>query len=662
MTHSLLTQQAARLLVALALFLVAIPKAEAADKCPSGAKRERGRCVCPTGQRLAPDGKRCVSSAGPSPTYTPKVTEPKVKAKGPPASGDHIPSGAKVQILGLSKDDGLYVNRSQYLGKEGVVYPSDLYMSGAAKKGDYYGGTINIDGVEYYFDHVSVTILGFGAVPTVAVAPYGDFVAGGSVIEITDLSSSDIYYKEKKKYVGLRCTVDSDGLVPTGGVWYGGPVTCDDGSTWYFYQVSFSLISSPSTTAGPCVAGASTAASVNGKRVEILDVAPEDAYYRDRFSIVGKLGYMGTDSANNGPSSARCWYGGSFTADDGTSYYFWQAQVRETTASAPSAAVCAAGASTASGFQDGQEVIILGLGAGDLYYPESSKYIGKKGRVSGDLHNNGGCNFGGGFTADDGTYTYFAEVQVSPTGAVAATPACQASAATGPNLKDGTRISILDIDPADLYYKDRTSISGKGGKVTGDLYSVGGCWYAGGFTSDDGTYYYFAKVQIRSTTAEATCAPGSATAAKLKDGEALSVLEVSPEDGYFKSKSALVGQRGKATGELFNTGGCWYSGGFTGDDGIYYYFAKVQLRAGSAPDLSKLKAYTGGALKAGTAIILLDFAAEDAYYKDRASLVGKRCKADGSLEPASSGYYGGSITCEDGSAYYLFKAKIALSK
>ena len=572
-------------LLALALCFAFPPRADAADKCPSGAKRERGRCVCPAGERLAPDGKRCVG--GPAPVIgTTKATEPKIKAKGPAASGDHVPAGAKVQILGLSKDDGLYNSRSQYLGKEGVVYPSDLYQNGPAKKGDYYTGTVNIDGVEYFFYQVSVTILGFGALPEKSKAAYGEFVASGSVVKISDISSTDIYYKERKKLSGLTCTVGSEGLVQTGAAWYGGPVDCDNGTSWYFYQFTFDLISEPVAALSACLPGALTAPSISGKRVEILDISSADGYYKDRAAIIGKQGYISDDAAKNGPAGAACWYGGTFTADDGTSYYFWQAQAREVAA----AASCQAGASTAASFLDGQAVSILDIGPGDLYYPDRAKLIGKHGKVSGDLHNNGGCAFGGGFTADDGTYYYFAEAQVKPdtTGPVVATP-----------------------------------------------------------------------------PAAPACLTGAATSAKFKDGEKLTILDIAPDDAYYSSKGTIIGLRGKASGEVFNAGGCWYSGGFTADDGTYYYFAKTQVKMGGEPpiDLKSLKAYTGAVLKAGAWVILLDFAAEDAYYKDRASIVGKRCKVDtGTLGPTSGGYYGGNVLCEDGSSYYLFKAKVALSK
>src|SRR5438552_1811489 len=46
--------------LALAMFVLAGAPARAfAEGCPSGATRERGRCACPAGTVLSPDGRRC---------------------------------------------------------------------------------------------------------------------------------------------------------------------------------------------------------------------------------------------------------------------------------------------------------------------------------------------------------------------------------------------------------------------------------------------------------------------------------------------------------------------------------------------------------------------------------------------------------------------------
>lgn len=69
---------------------------------------------------------------------------------------------------------------------------------------------------------------------------------------------------------------------------------------------------------------------------------------------------------------------------------------------------CPAGASTASDYADGARMVLLAIHSDDAY--AGSEYESRmpiSGRVDGDLHNNDGCWYGGGFVGDDGTEFYF---------------------------------------------------------------------------------------------------------------------------------------------------------------------------------------------------------------------------------------------------------------
>lgn len=69
---------------------------------------------------------------------------------------------------------------------------------------------------------------------------------------------------------------------------------------------------------------------------------------------------------------------------------------------------CPSGASTQDSFADGTRVVLIGLNVDDAYAGSMwEKKIPLAGKVVGDLHNNGGCWFGGGFYGDDGTDFYF---------------------------------------------------------------------------------------------------------------------------------------------------------------------------------------------------------------------------------------------------------------
>lgn len=71
-------------------------------------------------------------------------------------------------------------------------------------------------------------------------------------------------------------------------------------------------------------------------------------------------------------------------------------------------ASCPADAATTDAFEDGARVVLLAINTDDAY--AGSEYEGQlplAGTVQDDLHNNGGCWFGGGFVADNGTDFYF---------------------------------------------------------------------------------------------------------------------------------------------------------------------------------------------------------------------------------------------------------------
>lgn len=71
-------------------------------------------------------------------------------------------------------------------------------------------------------------------------------------------------------------------------------------------------------------------------------------------------------------------------------------------------ATCPSNGSTADGFDDGARVVLLAINTDDAYAgSETEGNLPLAGTVDGDLHNNGGCWFGGGFSGDDGTEYYF---------------------------------------------------------------------------------------------------------------------------------------------------------------------------------------------------------------------------------------------------------------
>jgi len=105
----------------------------------------------------------------------------------------------------------------------------------------------------------------------------------------------------------------------------------------------------------------------------------------------------------------------------------------------------------------------------DAYYDTRFSVIGLSGTVSGDLHNNEGCWFGGGFVADEGTDFYFYMASVAP---VDEGPEPSDGRHSGSVVSAGAAVTILDIHPDDAYH------------------------FAGPVTCDDGSEYYFFKAAV----------------------------------------------------------------------------------------------------------------------------------------------------------------------
>lgn len=478
-------------------FFIGLPAASA-QVCPSGAQRIRGECKCPTGKTISPDGKRCVSkdTSDKFKKTNPKTSTKTPKIEGKAATDEQIPVGARVQVISLSKEDPLKSIAYQFLGRKGVV-TEQLSNVGKASNGNYYSGMINFDGVQYFFHKVTVAVLDFGATPEKITAAYGEFVPGGTYLKITDLSASDPLYSSRKSLTGKTCTVDTDGLVSTGGSWYGGPVNCDNGKSYYFYQFTFDILKEASASASTCASGAFSGATLAaGTRVKILDISSLDAYYPDRSKIIGKEGYVGNDFGNSG----GCWFGGAFTADDGTYYYFFQAQVQEISSGIASAPGCKATALLDKEIYHGKRVKILDVSEEDAYYAEVSKLRGLSGTVSGGLVNNGGCWFRGNFVGDNGVAYFFYKVQVEQNSSgtngsnSSGTPGARF---TGDYVNAGTKVKILDISKDDIYYADYSSLVGRSDcQAKEKLLSSGAGWFKGGISCSDGKTYYFAKVAV----------------------------------------------------------------------------------------------------------------------------------------------------------------------
>jgi hypothetical protein len=239
---------------------------------------------------------------------------------------------------------------------------------------------------------------------------------------------------------------------------------------------------------------------------------------------------------------------------------------------------CPPGANTAT-LSEGTRVKVLAIHSEDAYHSDAVRIIGTQGKVSGDLHSNGGCWMGGGLTADDGTYYYFykAAVEVISYEAVPVTGAACPPGANTAALTAGTRVKIVALHPDDAYHSDSARIIGTVGAVADDLHSNDGCWMGGGFNADDGNYYYFYKAAVTVLGSPTTVTPTGERfmGASLSAGQKFRIVALHPDDAYYPDRVSILGKHCHVGDTMNNQGPGWYSGQAYCDDGTDYYFFKV---------------------------------------------------------------------------------------
>ena len=418
----------------------------------------------------------------------------------------------------------------------------------------------------------------------VSPTAYAADLASGSSVQITNVSTEDAYYASRSDLIGKKCTVGADGLDISGkgntatGSWYSGPVTCEGGTSYYFYQVSLNVLDSPvvvgtvvSTGDGSCPAGAFRGSGQeDGARVTVLAVHPDDAYFDNRGEIEGRMGVVSGDIHNNGD----CWFGGSIVTD-GTSRYFYKAAVSvggTTTTTTTGPTVSGSPISAGTGFT------IVDLDPADAYYGRMSHFVGQHCVATGTMTDNGSGYYGGPADCDREPGAYFFMVEVTLDGSTG--PTTTSTGLTrytgGGSLPAGTAFRIADLSPDDAYYSDRASYIGLECVASEAMNDNGGSWY-GGQTRCGSLTPYFYKVGVALSEApQHTSTPvvsGSRYSGRtLKKGKSFTILEVSPEDAYYSTRSEWEGRSCVAKEALTDQGGSFYSGpAQCGSDDAYFY-------------------------------------------------------------------------------------------
>lgn len=242
-----------------------------------------------------------------------------------------------------------------------------------------------------------------------AAPPAPDKVPAGTALQITGIGKEDAFYRERKALVGLACRVADPGLDRNDKKHFGGPVSCNDGEDYYFYQVRFDLLDEAAASAArvPAVArtdvdtdaamallaamagegegtvkGAAAAALPApaaadtpapawpvGARARIASVSAEDAYAKQGAELKGKACAVADQPLSE---SGNGWWSGQLRCDDGSGYFFYQVSL--TPNASPDAAT--------GNLPAGKLVKVLAVDALDTLYPQRSALEGHTCSVS----------------------------------------------------------------------------------------------------------------------------------------------------------------------------------------------------------------------------------------------------------------------------------------
>ena len=229
-------------------------------------------------------------------------------------------------------------------------------------------------------------------------------------------------------------------------------------------------------------------------------------------------------------------------------------------------------------------------------------------------------------------------------------------------------VRVLDIDPEDAYYSSKGDIIGK--TCTTDeasSYKDGG-WHGGSVhcNSTTDTYYFYkaayadlgpAPVVAGGTVVPAI--PGLRVTHELPTGSVVKILDVASDDAYFSDRSTIMGKTCTLDGASSFKDGEWHGGSVNCTDGSNYYFYKaayelVTVGGGAAPVVADGRATYS--VPNGSRVKVVDIASDDAYYSDRAAIIGKLCTLSEDSSFKDGSWHGGQVSCADGSSYYFYKA------
>jgi len=162
-------------------------------------------------------------------------------------------------------------------------------------------------------------------------------------------------------------------------------------------------------------------------------------------------------------------------------------------------------------------------------------------------------------------------------------------------------------------------------------------------------------------TTSATCPPGATTGGDIPSGASAKIIAVHPNDPAYPDWPHVIGTVGVTEGPLTAAGGCWYAGVLRERTGARHRFDRVAVWRSDAPVVPTDRRLDGPRVPARQRVRVVALAEDDAYYPERAAIIGTVCTTEGPLRRQAPGFYSGELRCENRRVRYFLKVAVALA-
>lgn len=273
----------------------------------------------------------------------------------------HVEENHMVRIVAIHPEDAFYGDRNELIGQTCVTVDRTTH------KGDgWHAATLKCGSVSPYYYKVALKDLGLDpvAVPPLGKTPVSQAavsaaavaaaaaaevaatatesnssIGPGRAVSVLAIDPADAYYENRGDLVGKTCTTSIATTVR--GRWHSGVLDCDGtGHTFYRVALTDRGLAAPArggwrpsnSAAGGSVsqgsvssrAGVASRAALEPiapkRKVRILDIAKEDAYYHRKEEFLGRV----CTTTRETRVFESPWHAGPVLCDDGESLHFYK--------------------------------------------------------------------------------------------------------------------------------------------------------------------------------------------------------------------------------------------------------------------------------------------------------------------------------------------------